>query len=82
MAQTTETVRMMTTPVGRRRHLASSPFQPDPVPTIEQYALDDMVSHDAYGMGRVINLEAAAVTVDFRTHTVRIVSPYHRMAKL
>lgn len=78
----------MTTPAGKRRHagtrrhLASSPFQPDPEPTIEQYALNDLVSHDAYGMGRVIKLEAAAVTVDFRSETVRIVSPYHKMARL
>jgi hypothetical protein len=72
----------MTTPSGKRRHLASSPFQPDPEPTIEQYALNDLVSHDSYGMGRVIQLEADAVTVDFRSQTVRIPSPYLRMARL
>jgi hypothetical protein len=72
----------MTTPAGRRRHLASSPFKPDPEPTIEQYALNDLVSHDSYGMGRVIDVEAAAVTVDFRPRTVRILSPYSRMARL
>jgi hypothetical protein len=70
----------MTTPA--RRHLASSPFQPDPEPTIEVYALDDLVSHDSYGMGRVISLEAAAVTVDFRSRKVRITSPFHKMARL
>ena len=72
----------MTPPAGARRHLASSPFQPDPEPTIEQYAVDDLVSHDSYGMGRVIQLEAAAVTVDFRSQTVRIKSPFHKMSKL
>ena len=72
----------MTTPAGRRRHLASSPFKPDPEPMIEQYALNDLVSHDSYGMGRVMEVEAAAVTVDFRSQTVRILSPYSRMAKL
>lgn len=72
----------MTTPAARRRHLASSPFQPDPEPTIEHYELNDLVSHDSYGMGRVIKLEAAAVTVDFRSRTVRIPSPYHKMARL
>ena len=70
----------MTTP--RRRHLASSPFQPDPEPTIEQYALDELVSHDSYGMGRVVHVEAAAVTVDFRSQKVRITSPFRKMAKL
>lgn len=65
-----------------RRHLASSPFQPDPEPTIEQYAVDELVSHDAFGMGRVIQVEAAAVTVDFGTQTVRIASPFYKMARL
>ena len=42
----------------------------------------DLVSHDSYGMGRVVGAEAAAVTVDFRTQTVRITSPFHKMSKL
>jgi hypothetical protein len=62
--------------------MASSPFGPDPEPIIEQYALDDLVSHDSYGMGRVIQLEAGAVVVDFRSQTVRIASPFPKMAKL
>jgi hypothetical protein len=70
----------MTTPV--RRHLASSPFQPDPEPTIEQYELNDLVSHDSYGMGRVVQVEAAAVTVDFRSQIVRIKSPFSKMTRL
>ena len=72
----------MTTPARPRRHLASSPFKPDPEPTIEQFEVDDMVSHDSYGMGRVIQVEAAAVTVDFRSQTVRITSPFAKMSKL
>jgi hypothetical protein len=72
----------MTISGGKRRRLATSPFQPDPEPTIEQYALNDLVSHDSYGMGRVIQLEVAAVTVDFRPQLVRIPSPYLRMARL
>ncbi|MDX6371311.1 MAG: hypothetical protein QOD98_299, partial [Nocardioidaceae bacterium] len=70
----------MTTPV--RRHLASSPFRPEPEQTIEQYALNDLVCHDSYGMGRVIQTEAAAVTVDFRPQIVRIKSPYPKLARL
>ena len=70
----------MTTPA--RRHLASSPFKPEPEATIEQYDLSDLVSHDSYGLGRVIQVEAAAVTVDFGSCTVRIVSPFRKMARL
>ena len=62
--------------------MATSPFQRDPEPTIEQYAINDLVSHDSYGMGRVIQVEAAAVTVDFRSQTVRIPSPFQKMSKL
>ena len=72
----------MSTPARPRRHLASSPFQPDPEPTIEQFEVDDLVSHDSYGMGRVIQVEGAAVTVDFRSQTVRVLSPYHKMSRL
>ena len=72
----------MTKPAGAQRHLASSPFKPNLEPTIEQYAVDDLVSHDSYGMGRVIQVEAAAVTVDFRSQVVRITSPFRKMSKL
>ncbi len=72
----------MTTLPARRRHLANSPFQPDPEPVIEQFECGDLVNHDSYGMGRVIGAEAAAVTVDFRTQTVRITSPFHKLAIL
>jgi hypothetical protein len=62
--------------------LATSPYQPDPEPTIEQYAINDLVSHDSYGMGRVIQVEATAVTVDFRPRMVRIVSPFRKMTRI
>jgi predicted 2-oxoglutarate/Fe(II)-dependent dioxygenase YbiX len=67
---------------ARRRHLASSPFQPHPEPVIEQFESGDLVSHDSYGMGRVVAVEAAAVIVDFGTQTVRITSPFTKMSKL
>jgi hypothetical protein len=73
----------MTTPSGaRRRHLASSPFQPEPEPTIEQYAIADLVCHDVYGVGHVTGVEAHAVTVDFGRQTIRIISPFHKMQQL
>jgi hypothetical protein len=72
---------MASTP-ARRRHLAQSPFQPDPEPVIEQFACGDLVSHDAYGVGRVVGVDAGAVTVDFGTRTVRVPSPFSTMTKL
>ena len=73
---------MMTTWPARRRHLAASPFQPDPEPVIERFERGDLVTHDSYGMGRVVATETEAVTVDFGAQTVRIPSPFRKMAKL
>ncbi len=73
---------MTTSPGPRKRHLASSPFKPDPVLPIEEFALDDLVSHDSYGMGRVVSREAHAVTVNFGSRTVRVTSPFDKMSRL
>lgn len=73
---------MSTSSGRRRRHLASSPFAPDPEPTIETFETDDLVSHDSYGVGKVVSAETGAVTVDFGKQTVRITSPFAKMTKL
>ena len=73
---------MTPSPGPRRRHLASSPFKPEPEQIIEEFALEDLVSHDAYGVGRVVSADAGGVTVDFRTQTLRIASPFNKMSKL
>ncbi len=69
---------------GHRRHLPSSPFKPPPeAPPVEQYALDDLVTHEKYGLGRVILVEGeTAVVVDFAPRRVRIMAPFTRMVKL
>jgi hypothetical protein len=72
----------MTSSARPRRHLASSPFRPDPEPIIEQFVLGDLVSHDVYGMGHVVQADASAVMVDFRSATVRVPSPFAKMSKL
>ncbi len=72
----------MTTSAVRRRHLASSPFQADPEPVVPQFELGELVSHDAHGVGRIVGVEASAVTVDFRPQVVRIASPFPKLAKL
>ena len=69
---------------GNRRYLPSSPFKPPPeAPPVERYELDDLVTHDKYGLGRVILVEGdAAIVVDFAPKKVRITSPFARMTKL
>jgi len=68
----------------KRRYLPSSPFKPPPEdPLVEQYELDDQVTHDKYGLGRVILVEGnTAVVIDFAPRRVRIMAPFARMIKL
>ena len=40
------------------------------------------MTHDLYGLGRVVNVEAHAVSVDFGSRTLRIVSPYSKLHQL
>ncbi len=70
-----------TSATARPRH-PSSPFQPHPEPVVEAYALDDRVSHDSYGLGRVVGVDGGGATVDFSTQTVRIATPFRKMTKL
>ncbi|GII29154.1 MULTISPECIES: hypothetical protein [Planotetraspora] len=67
-----------------RRHLPTSPFKPPlPAPPLEQYSVDDRVSHDRYGLGVVIGVEeGAAVLVDFGSRQERITAPYAKLVKL
>lgn len=64
------------------RHLASSPFQPEPERVVERYAAGDRVSHDAHGLGVVISVDPHGVSVDFGGAAVRVPSPFVRMEKL
>ncbi|MXG91221.1 hypothetical protein [Nocardioides flavescens] len=66
----------------RPRHPASSPFQSDPEPTIEVFEVGDLVSHDSYRMGRVIQVEESAVSVDFRPQRIRVMSPFRKMSRI
>jgi len=73
---------MTTSPGAKRRHLASSPFKPDPEPVIEEFTVGDRVSHDSYGLGRVTAVHASGVTVDFGDQTLHIRSPFSGMSPL
>jgi hypothetical protein len=68
-----------------RRYLPGSPFN-TPVPAeepAETYEPRDLVSHDKYGLGSVLDVEGeTAVLVDFRTHRRRITLPCARLIKL
>jgi hypothetical protein len=68
-----------------RRHLATSPFNkpPAPEPPVEVYAVQDQVTHDRYGLGRVVTVvDGISVTIDFGSRLVRIQTPCAKMTKL
>ncbi|MFI0940876.1 MULTISPECIES: hypothetical protein [unclassified Streptomyces] len=66
-----------------KRHLPTSPFKAPVVPTAKHFAVGDQVTHDMYGLGRVIDTEeGVAALVDFGSARMRIPSPYTKMTKL
>jgi hypothetical protein len=66
-----------------RRYLPGSPFNtPLSTPPVKQFAMQDLVTHDRYGLGRVISVEGGSVLVDFGTAQERISAPYAKMTKL
>jgi len=67
-----------------RRYLPGSPFNvPVAEEPAESYEPRDLVSHDKYGLGSVLDVEdQVAVVVDFGTHRRRITLPCARLVKL
>lgn len=73
---------MSTPSAGQRRHLPTSPFNDQPAPVIERFSVDDRVTHDRHGLGRVVQAGEAMVVVDFGTCHVRIPRPFLRLTRL
>ncbi len=68
---------------GTRRHLPTSPFTARPAPPVEHFAEQDQVTHDKYGLGRVIGVEGdTALIIEFGTRQVRIMTPCAKLTKL
>ncbi len=73
----------MTSSDGQRpKHLSSSPFAPKVEATVENFEVDDRITHDLYGLGRVTKKDSHGVTVDFGSQTLRIVHPYSKLHHL
>ncbi|MER6803660.1 MULTISPECIES: hypothetical protein [Streptomyces] len=73
----------MTKPAAPKRHLPTSPFKAPVTLPPKQFAVGDQVTHDMYGLGRVIGVEEGiAAVVDFGSAQERILSPYSKMTKL
>lgn len=67
-----------------RRFLPTSPFKAPPAaPPAEQFAVHDQVTHDKYGLGRVVSVEdETALVIDFGSHQMRITTPCAKLTKL
>ena len=73
----------MIKPAAPKPHLPTSPFKAPVTPAPKHFAMGDQVTHDVYGLGRVIGIEDGIATlVDFGSAHVRVVSPYTKMTKL
>lgn len=64
--------------------MPTSPFKaPAPAPPVEQFSVNDQVTHDRYGLGVVTGVEdEAAVIVDFGSRQERITTPFKKLYKL
>lgn len=71
-------------PPRTRRPIPGSPFNTPAPPSqpVEQFAVQDLVTHDRYGLGRVVSTETDAVLVDFGMERYRIAAPYAKLTKL
>jgi hypothetical protein len=66
-----------------RRSLPTSPFKAPPAPPVGQFAVQDQVTHDKYGLGRVIGVEDdTALVIDFGSRQERIVTPFAKLTRL
>ncbi|WP_316524198.1 hypothetical protein [Kitasatospora brasiliensis] len=65
------------------RHLPTSPFKARVEAPRKHFAVGDRVTHDVYGLGRVIGAEGdIAVLVDFGSRQERVTQPYTAMFQL
>lgn len=67
-----------------RRYLPTSPFKPPPPPPPpEQYDVDDQVSHDKYGLGKVLSVEKdTSLVIAFGQQRMQIALPCAKLIKL
>ena len=64
--------------------MRTSPFNaPTAAPPAIQFVVQDQVTHDKYGLGRVIGMEDdTALVIDFGSRQVRILTPFAELTRL
>ena len=73
----------MATSPRRRRYHPSSPFQAKPEVPDEVYEAGARVSHDTFGLGRIVSVQGTtSVQVDFGNGATHIPLPCAKMTNL
>lgn len=73
----------MATSPRRRRYHPSSPFQAKPEVPEEVYEVGARVSHDTFGLGRIVSLQGtSSVQVDFGDGAKHVPLPCAKMTNL
>ncbi|NED95524.1 hypothetical protein G1H11_09380 [Phytoactinopolyspora alkaliphila] len=73
----------MTSSTANRRFLPTSPFQQVSQAPVEKFSVDDLLTHDRYGVGRVVGLGADnKVHVDFGAGVQTITLPNSKVTRL
>jgi hypothetical protein len=67
---------------ARRPNLPASPFQAPLALPNERFAIDDLLTHDRHGLGRVVALGANQVHVDFGSEVRTIHLPSSKITRL
>ena len=66
-----------------RKRPPGSPFRDPVAKPVKVFAVEDRVTHDRCGLGRVVSVEEdAAVTVQFSSQTLRVTAPFDGLHKL
>jgi hypothetical protein len=65
-----------------RRRPATSPFYTDQVPERPEFSVDDRVTHDRHGLGRVVRLDGDRIDVRFGSQTVSVAITSSRLHPL
>lgn len=68
--------------VAKRPDLPASPFKAPAAPPVERFAVDDLLTHDRHGLGRVVGLGANQVHVDFGSEVRTIQLPSAKITRL
>ena len=66
----------------QRRYLPSSPFQAQPTPAAHEFAVNDRITHDRHGLGKVVRVGDHGIDVDFGFAVIAISLPNAKVTPL